>query len=190
MAAPKLDATKVRSALTGEFLLGTKQAAAPTGISGATTGYKGLGYFSNDGFKIKPERKSDSIIAWQNADVVRSITSEAKLEISFTMIETSKDTMELFWQTTVKQAADGGQFDINPGASSGRFPAILDVIDGEELQRYYFPAVELTEREEITGKNGEILGYGVTLAAYPGKLGADGATGAGRVWMTGLKAPA
>ena len=64
----------------------------------------------------------------------------------------------------------------------------MDIIDGDQVIRYYFPEVELIDRDEIKGKNGEVYGYGVTLKAYPAQINKKGDAVSGRGWMTALKA--
>ena len=50
----------------------------------------------------------------------------------------------------------------------------MDIVDGDQVIRYYFPEVELIDRDEIKGKNGEVYGYGVTLKAYPAQINKTG----------------
>lgn len=186
--ASTLNASNVRSAVTGNVYFGAAHAGDTiTGVSTVPSGLTALGYLSDDGFTIKPERKTDDLKAWQNADVVRTVATESSLEVSFTMIESKKEAIELFWQTSVTAAADSGSFDISPGATTGVHSLVIDVVDGKEVIRYYFPEVELVDRDEMKGKNGEIYGYGVTLKAYPAQINSKGDAVSARGWMTALK---
>lgn len=183
-----LNASNVRSAVTGNVYFGAAHAGDTiTGVSTVPSGLTALGYLSDDGFTIKPERKTDDLKAWQNADVVRTVATESSLEVSFTMIESKKEAIELFWQTSVTAAADSGSFDISPGVTTGVHSLVIDVVDGKEVIRYYFPEVELVDRDEMKGKNGEIYGYGVTLKAYPAQINNKGDAVSARGWMTALK---
>lgn len=180
-----LDASNALSAITGEVSVGATTATAPTGTGGTLTGFTGLGYLSEDGVAITPEKSTDDLKAWQNAATVRTLTTDSKLTVKFTMIETKKETVELYWQTTVTQTATEGSFPIDPGASAGTKSFVLDIVDGAELIRYYFPAAEVTEREELSNKNGDLIGYGITLTCYPADI--DGEQHSGYGWATALK---
>lgn len=188
MAATR-KASNVRSAVTGDVYIGKAHAGDTIdGVKTVPDGLTALGYLSDDGFKIKPERKTDDLKAWQNADVVRTVATESSIEISFQLIESKKEVIELFWQSKVTAGADSGSFDISPGATTGVHALLMDIIDGDQVIRYYFPEVELVDRDEIKGKNGEVYGYGVTLKAYPAQINKKGDAVSGRGWMTALKA--
>lgn len=188
MAATR-KASNVRSAVTGDVYIGKAHSGdAIDGVKTVPDGLTALGYLSDDGFKIKPERKTDDLKAWQNADVVRTVATESSIEISFQLIESKKEVIELFWQSKVTAGSDSGSFDISPGATTGVHALLMDIIDGDQVIRYYFPEVELVDRDEIKGKNGEVYGYGVTLKAYPAQINKTGDAVSGRGWMTALKA--
>nr|DAJ24597.1 MAG TPA: major tail protein [Caudoviricetes sp.] len=188
MAATR-KASNVRSAVTGDVYIGDAHAGDTIdGVGKIPDGLTALGYLSDDGFKIKPERKTDDLKAWQNADVVRTVATESSIEISFQLIESKKEVIELFWQSKVTAGADSGSFDISPGATTGVHALLMDIVDGDQVIRYYFPEAELVDRDEIKGKNGEVYGYGVTLKAYPAQINNKGDAVSGRGWMTALKA--
>lgn len=177
------DSTKVRVAVSGEVLMGATSATAPTGTSGTTTGFTGLGYVSEDGVTETRDRSSDDLKAWQNAAIVRTVVTDANLTYSFTLLETKKETVELYYGTTVTAASTEGNFVIVPSSTGGRRSFILDVVDGAELMRVYIPSGEVTETGDRVYASGEPIGYEVTVTAYPDTtLG-----GSAKVWATALK---
>lgn len=179
-----LDATKTRAAVTGEVSYGLTSATAPTSSSSALTGFTGVGYLNEDGVEVIPERSTDDKRAWQNAAIVRTVTTDSKLTFRFTMIETKKETIELYWGTTVTTSVSEGTYDLDPSSTGGRRAFVIDVIDGAELQRYWIPSGELDSRESISNQNGELIGYAVTIVAYPSaSIGNKPA----RVFATALK---
>lgn len=178
------DSTKVRVAVAGEVSMAATSAAAPTGTASTLTGFTGLGYVSSDGVKEKAERSSTDIRAWQNGDNVRTVVTEGKLSYTFKLLETKKETVELYYGTTVTQAVSEGNFVIIPTATGGRRSFVIDVIDGENLERVYIPAGEVTEVGEKVYANGEPIGYEVTVTAYPSTAIAGGSA---KVWSTALK---
>lgn len=180
------NASNARAAVTGEVSMALTSASAPTGTATALTGFTGLGYLNEDGFEVIPERSTDDKRGWQNAAIVRTVTTDSKLTFKFTMIETKKETVELYWGTTITQTVTEGNFDIDPAATGGKRSFVFDIIDGAELQRYYVPLGELESRESIQNQNGELIGYGVTIVAYASSTIANKPA---RVWSTALKTP-
>lgn len=177
------NSSKVRVAVSGELLVGATTAAAPTGTGSATTGFTGLGYASEDGVTETRDRSTDTIRAWQNGADVRTVVTEASLTYSLTLLETKKETVELFYGATVTQAAAEGNFTILPRNTGGKKSFILDVVDGAELLRVYIPQGEVTEVGDVVYSNGEPIGYEVTITAYEDST----ISGNARVWATALK---
>jgi hypothetical protein len=180
------DSSKVRVAVTGEVLMGLTSATAPTGTGGTTTGFTGLGFVSEDGVTETRDRSSDDIKAWQNAATVRTVVTDANLTYTFTLIETKKETVELYYGASVTEEVSDGSFVIVPSNTGGRKSFIIDVVDGSELIRTYIPQGEVTEVGDRVYASGEPIGYEVTITAY-----ADSTLGgSAKVWATALKTPA
>lgn len=158
--APVLDADNTRVGVSGAIYVGESTATPPADAEAATTGYKGLGYISEDGVEETLDKSIDKLKAWQNAAVVRTVTTEAALSYKFTMVEETADTVGLYYNTTVDTAT--GKVVIDPGASAGVKQFIIDVIDGNELIRATFKG-EVGETEAIKYASGELVGYGVTV---------------------------
>jgi hypothetical protein len=178
------NSSKIRVAVSGEVLLGATSAAAPTGTGSATTGFTGLGYVSEDGVTETRDRTSDPIKAWQNGATVRTVVTDSGLTYTFTLLETKKEIVELFYGTTVTQAAAEGDFVVVPANTGGRKSFVLDVVDGAELLRIYIPQGEVAEVGDVVYSNGEPIGYEVTVTTYE-DAGIGGNT---KVWSTALKA--
>lgn len=177
------DSSKVRVAVTGAVSVGATTAAAPTGTSGTLTGFNDLGLISEDGVTETRDRSTDDIKAWQNGATVRTVVTDGTLTFNFTLLETKKETVELFYGTTVTAAASDGSFVVVPTATGGRKSFVLDVVDGAELIRVYVPQGEVTEVGDRVYSNGEPIGYEVTITAY-----ADSTiSGSAKVWATALK---
>lgn len=157
-----LDSANVRVAVTGEISVGATSAAAPTTTSSALTGFSGLGYVSEDGVTESRERSTNDIKAWQNADTVRTVVTEANLSYTFRLIETNADTLELFYGVT---GEDG--MVVVPAQTGGRKSFVIDVVDGTELLRIYIPQGEVSEVGDVVYASGEAIGYEVTVRAYP-----------------------
>lgn len=186
------NSNNVRVGVSGQLLVGDTTAHAPTGTGGSTTGYGDLGFVSDDGVTEARNRSTDTLKAWQNAASVRTVTTDATLTYHFILIETKRETVELYYGTDVTESATDGSLTIVPAASGGRKRFIIDVIDGDEVIRTYVPAGEVTEVGDKKYASGEAIGYEITITAYPDSSikDADGNDGAARVWATALKTAA
>ena len=160
------DASKVRVAVTGAVFKGPTTATAPTGTSGAPTGFTDLGFISEDGVEIELPSEGDStpVKAWQNGTTVRTIRtpSEDNPSWHFTMMETSLATVETYFGVTVTQTATEGSFEYKVQAR-GYNSYIVDAVDGAELLRDYIPKGVVTDVGAHTLANGEVIGYEVTI---------------------------
>lgn len=165
-ASDSITAENVKVAVTGAVYVGTDAAAAPTSATSILgTGWRSVGYISEDGVVEANTQDSNEIIAWQNSDVVRKTITRSEVTYQFTMIETNEASLGLFYGRTI----DGGTDTSHTigGASTTRLPIIIDIVDGGKVVRRYAPDAEVTERGEVTFAAGDALGYQVTLTAYP-----------------------
>jgi hypothetical protein len=107
--------------------------------------------------------------AWQNAAVVRESVTEATLTYQFTLIETKRETVELYYGEVVDPG--DGSIPIIPSRTGGRHAFVIDLIDGDDFIRAWLPTAEVTEVGEQLYANGQPVGYEVTITAYPGPRG-------------------
>lgn len=177
-----LNSANVQVAVSGEVLVGATSATAPTGTGGTTTGFTGLGYVADDGVTETRGRTSDDIKAWQNAATVRTVITDATLTYSFTLIETKKEAVELYYGSSVTQTSTEGSLVVVPANTGGRKAFVIDVVDGADLMRTYIPQGEVTDVGDKVYASGQPIGYQVTITAYPdATLG-----GNAKIWATKL----
>lgn len=170
-----LDANEVRIAITGEVHAAPVGTAAPTSAtSQLDPAFKGLGYNNDEGVVESVEESSEVIRAWQNNVPVRTIITESDPRLAFTMIQTNKNTLELFHKgsTVVSDGAGGHVLYVLPPKSDPR-AFVFDVIDGDEHVRIYIPQGEVIERGEVEYVGGAPVGYNVTIAVTPTEITAD-----------------
>lgn len=160
------DAANVRVAVTGAAYKGLTSATAPTGTSGAPTGFDDLGFISEDGIEINLPGAGDStpIKAWQDGTTVRTIRtpSEDNPSWHFTMIETKLETVEAYFGVTVTQTVTEGSFEFTVAARD-HHSYVVDVIDGAELIRDYVPYGVVTEVGAQTLANTDAIQYEITV---------------------------
>lgn len=164
-----LNATNVRVAVTGAVYVGPSGATAPTDASATLAAtLKDLGYVSEDGVTETRERSSETVRAWQGAAKVRDVVTESAMTYTFALIETKKETVELFYGSLVDA---NGAISIDPSKTGGRQAFVIDVIDGDSFIRIWVADGEVTEVGDQVYASGEPIGYEVTITCYPNASG-------------------
>jgi len=171
----ELDAAEVDVAVTGAVAFAGTDASAPTDadtpVGTVDSDYRDVGYLSADGVVEARDRSTNNIVAWQNSDIVRVVTTEASITVQFTMIQTNPDTLELFYGSAVDPT--DGSVKIVPRESGGRRSVIVDYVDGDKFVRLWLPNAEVTEVEGPSLTSGDAAGMGVTLTGYPETVNGD-----------------
>jgi hypothetical protein len=92
-----LTAENVVVGITGEVYVGPTSATAPTSTTSTLTGFASLGYVHADGVEFASEKSTNQIRAWQNADLVREVITEGTVTYTFSLLETTEATIELYF---------------------------------------------------------------------------------------------
>jgi len=121
-----LDATQVRVALTGHVFFGPGVTTDPTGFSvaGALTGFKELGYTSDDGVSFSIGKEVEEIPGWQSMDPLRLLVTAEPKSASYTLKQLNRDN----WAATF-----GGTFTtegVAPNEMTRWEPNDAEIVDG------------------------------------------------------------
>lgn len=162
---------------TGGVLLGATTATAPTTATAALTGFTGAGYIGEDGVTETNERNTDKIRAW-GGDTVKVVQTEHNVSYKFTFLETlNTDVLKAVYgdDNVLKTAATVSsgtlhEVQIN-GAELPRKSFVFEVKDGAAKIRIYVPDGQVTEVGDVTYSDSEVIGYEVTVEAFPDSLG-------------------
>jgi len=168
-----VSAPNVRVAITGEVYYAPAGTTLPTDSTTSLSGtYQGLGYLSEDGVAEKWDDSVDTIVSWQNATTVRSATTKSTGSLGFTMIESKGRVLETFHRGSTMAESPAGNFklEVKPITANPRV-WVFHVIDGTKLVRIVCGNGEITERGEVTYKNGVPIGYPVVVMVYPDSNG-------------------
>lgn len=158
-----LDSDNVRVAVSGAVYAGPTGTSAPTASdSTLDVGFVDLGYVSADGITETLDKSTTQIRSWQDGSLVREIVSEGTYSVELTFIETKEDVLELYYGATIT----AGELDGDPRSTGGRKSFVIDVVDGDIVERTYIPQGEVTSVGERTLASGEAIGYTVTITAY------------------------
>ncbi len=151
-------------------------ATLPTDAVGTLdAAFDDLGFISDDGVTVGFEDSVQNVFAWQNAQLIRSITSESVTSLQFMMLETKAGTLEFFFRgsTVTEVAADNFRLDILPIQADPKV-IVLDVVDGSRSIRFLFQNAEVVQRGEVNFFNQDLSMWPITMNFYPdtnGNLG-------------------
>lgn len=157
-----LTAENVVVGITGKVYVGPTTATAPTSSTSTLAGFTELGYVHSDGITFTVDKSTNAIRAWQNADLVREVITEATATYEFSLLETTEDVVEAYFGAGMVN----GKIQLNPSATGGRKSFVIDIVDGSKTIRHYIPSGEILSVSEQTIANGEPVSYGVTVTAY------------------------
>lgn len=158
-----LSAENVNVAVTGKVYVGPTTSTAPTTSDSTLTGFTELGYVSAEGITVNTaDRSTNQIRAWQDSALVREVVTEATTSVQMMLLESNEEVIETYFGATIV----GGKVSVNPSSTGGRKSFVIDVVDGDDVIRYYIPSGEVTAVDAQTLANGEALMYGVTITAY------------------------
>ena len=177
------DSKNVRVAVTGAVYVGGVSHTPPAGFS-QVPGMKDLGYVSDAGITESRSRETKVLKAWQNSATVRETVTSADLTVKFALIETTKEALELYYGSAVTQTDEHGEINVDPAKQGDRHSFIIDVIDDEQLIRTWIPEGQITEIGDQVYSSGELIGYEVTIKAYPVSI--DGQSYAAKKYYSGL----
>lgn len=164
-----IDRDEVRAGLDGGVYVapvGTPLPNDPTDALDAA--FVNVGYLNEDGVSMNPSQDREDFTAWQSIVPVRRVLTGSQFQLSFTMIQTSADTVTLaFPGATITTNTGVHKITIpaNPGSDERAF--IFDWVDGDIHNRVVIERGEVTDIGEIQVHRGDPVAYEVTLDSYP-----------------------
>lgn len=161
---------------TGKPKIGGAIYRAPLGTAlptDATTAlnaaFKNLGYVSEDGLVNSNTAESESIKAW-GGDVVANLQTEKPDTFTATFIEAmNEDVLKAtYGDSNVTGALATG---LTIKANSEVLPVaswVVDMVLGDHMKRIVIAQGQVTEVGDIEYKDDTVIGYPLTISAYPG----------------------
>jgi len=169
-----INAALARVGVTGAAFVANLGATLPTGLAVPGTGWTDLGAISEDGLTEARDEDRAEFTPWQSTQPIRTEITSATKTFSFTCWESSAAVISLYYQTpTASMTANAGVVTLEEAARHAPDPRafIFDIFDGANQRRFILPRAEVTGRGDITYSSGEMVGYELTVTAYPGTDG-------------------
>lgn len=170
-----LNSELARLGVTGALRVAPVGTAAPTGMDTWTDGWIDLGYISDDGITESVDEDTEDFTPWQSSTPIRTEITRSTKTFSLTLWETSAATVSLYYrvpEADMSTSADGVVEFTEGGKPARDLRSFgIDVIDGTYHRRIILPQAEVTERGDITYKSDTMIGYEITISAYPDRNG-------------------
>lgn len=149
---------------------------APVKFDALPTVWSDLGYISQDGMTAAVDEDRQSWTPWGALSPIRTQVTSSTKTYAITAWETNKTVLSLYHKipaATLTPDTDGiVSFAENDKPTPDRRAFCFDVLDGASNQiRIYIPLGEITERGDVVYKSDDLVGYPLTVSAYPGNDG-------------------
>jgi hypothetical protein len=168
-----LNPDNVRVGNTGAIYVAPKGTDGPADADAEWPGtFVELGAVSPDGVNENYSDDSTDLRIWQNGMTVRTVVTGSTATVSFTLVETKTDVLELFHKGSVVDE-DTGIIHVIGGAISDPRTFGIDVIDGDEVVRLLIHNGEITTRGQVPYANGSLVAYPVTVTCQPVQIEVD-----------------
>jgi hypothetical protein len=151
--------------------------AAPTGFTALPAAWNDMGYISQDGMTAAVSEERQSWTPWGALSPIRTQVTSSTKTFAVTCWETNKTVMSLYYklpQSVMAPDSSTGiiSFAENDKPSPDRRAFVFDIMDGStNLIRLYIPLGEVTEKGDVVYKSDDLVGYPITISAYPGTDG-------------------
>jgi hypothetical protein len=173
-----MDAELARLGVTGALRVAPMGTTTPVDMAAWPTGWIDLGYISDDGITESRDEDRQDFVPWQETTPIRTEVTRSIVTFQATLWESNFNTISLYYRVGVDDFTSFGTGDTagvyfdEKGKPKQDLRAFgIDVVDGVYARRAVLPMGEVTERGDIVYKSDTLIGYEVTITAYPG---ADG----------------
>lgn len=148
---------------------------APTDATTAlNAGFKDAGLVAEDGLTVGFAESSKKIKAYGSQAAQRIIVTDQDFTFKLKFLETNEISQAVFWRKAINSitpAVSTGAFSVTGGTYARQLYAfvadVVDITNGTNHLRIYAPSVEVTGRDDLSISNGNEIGWGVTITAYP-----------------------
>ncbi|MBZ3908787.1 phage tail protein [Streptomyces brasiliscabiei] len=165
------NANEIRVAGTGRILVAPVGTTAPTDVTSAWgSGWKDLGYTSQDGIKLAKKDKLDPVETWQSVSPARFIYSDRDLTVKFQLLQLNEDTLPFFMGgDAVAETTTGSgvyKYELAADPKFNEKAMGIEFSDGTDITyRFVVSRGQVTETEELSLTRTASIKLGVTFTA-------------------------
>lgn len=165
------NANEIRVAGTGRILVAPVGTTAPTDVTSAWgSGWKDLGYTSQDGIKLAKKDKLDPVETWQSVSPARFIYSDRDLTVKFQLLQLNEDTLPFFMGgDAVAETTTGSgvyKYELAADPKFNEKAMGIEFSDGTDITyRFVVSRGQVTETEELQLTRTASIKLGVTFTA-------------------------
>lgn len=152
-------------------------ATLPTDAATTLTGFTALGFVGPDGLTETIDRSTNKIKAW-GGSVVKVVQTDFSVTYAFTFYESvNGDVLKAVHgdanvTTTAADATHGTRQAVKVnGDTLPKSPWVFEMKDGDARVRIVVPIGQITTVGEITYSDEAVIGYPVTVEAFPDAAG-------------------
>ncbi|WP_086753787.1 phage tail tube protein, partial [Streptomyces griseiscabiei] len=144
---------------------------APTDVTSAWgSGWKDLGYTSQDGIKLAKKDKLDPVETWQSVSPARFIYSDRDLTVKFQLLQLNEDTLPFFMGgDAVAETTTGSgvyKYELAADPKFNEKAMGIEFSDGTDITyRFVVSRGQVTETEELSLTRTASIKLGVTFTA-------------------------
>lgn len=167
-------ASEIRVGANGTVYVAPAGTAGPANITAAWTGFVDMGYTTEDGGKIARSMDTEMVKAWQSVSTLRYLITGVGLTCAFTLIQSDKDIIPLYFGGGTVTAQGGGSYLYNISSN----PAIdervfgLEWTDGGSIKyRFVMGRCMVTETGETTVGRSAAIEWPFTISAMTPSTG-------------------
>jgi hypothetical protein len=168
------NAELARLGVTGALRVAPVGTTAPADMAAWPPGWGDLGYISDDGITESRDEDQEQFVPWQAYSPIRVETTRSVETFAATLWETNFQTVSLFYgKGAGDMTTSGGVVSFTTGVKPKRQLRAfgIDVVDGVYKRRLVAPYAEVTARGDLVYQSSSLIGYEVTITAYPGTDG-------------------
>ncbi|QOC55711.1 major tail protein [Gordonia phage Archimedes] len=136
---------------------------------------RNLGYISDDGVEEGRDEDKQEWIPWQENTPIRSDITKSVVTLKFVLWQSNRLTTGYYYgvkDEDIVENPDGSfQFDEGGKPDLAYNQVYLDVLDKGRIRRTILSNAQVSERGSVVYKTDEMIGYEITVTAYPGPEG-------------------
>ena len=169
MAQTVGNVTTGKPGVSGGVYIAASGTTLPTDATGALTSFTGLGYVSEDGLTNTNSPESDTGKAW-GGDIVITYQTEKSDTFQFTLIEAKNtDVLKAVYgdDNVTGTIAEGITISANADEAVEHVWVFDMVMRNDTVKRIVVPSGKVTEIGDIVYKDDELVGYELTVQAFP-----------------------